>query len=114
MVGATQDVVIPMTAREDVVVGVATHDAIVGAEVNLIRVDGATVFRIGTGTHVYTAATCQYDHCDMNDFTSGAMHAEPLLDAANPTFLMLDLYPGSPDATAGSPFQGIFLNRMFV
>ena len=77
-VGATDDLVIPMTAADQVIIGVATADGAVGAEVTYVPAYPWNVFAIKCdGAIQYVDTTDRYIACDFVDFTSGDMRIDP-------------------------------------
>jgi hypothetical protein len=109
-IGAAQDLVIPITTVKDKVVGVATHDAAIGAEVSMVRVDGATVFKVATAVAAFVLATYQYLNAD-SGFVSGAMVFNPATLTTTGDIKMLDLAENSADNVIGNHVQVVFLNR---
>lgn len=109
-IGAAQNLVIPITAVKDKVVGVATHDAAIGAEVAMVQVDGHTVFEVIGDTTAYVEATYKYLAAD-SGFTSGAMTVNPATLTTTGDVLMLGLCGDIASGVVGNHFEVIFLNR---
>lgn len=111
-IGASANLLIPITAAADVVIGVATHDAAIGAQVAIIPANGDTVFRIKcSSTKKYVAASDKYTLCDFDTFTSGAMSIDPATDVGH-SVRMLDLSPDSVNDTNGNYALCIFNLRI--
>jgi hypothetical protein len=97
-VGATDDLVIPITAADQVVIGVATHDAAVGAEVAYVPAFPWNVFAIKCdGAIQYVDTTDRYIACDFVDFTSGDMRIDPDTVAAGDV-VIVGLADGETDS----------------
>jgi hypothetical protein len=109
-IGAAQNLVIPITTVKDKVVGVALHDAGVGAQVAMVQVDGHTVFEAVGVTAAYTEATYKYVAAD-SGFVSGAMVVNPAVVTTTGDVLMLNLTPNYLTGVIGNHFDVIFLNR---
>lgn len=108
IVGASQELLIPMIAVDTVVVGVATHDAAVGATVSYIPSFPWNVFAFKTATATpYDDSADKFTFCDVVDFTSGAMKINPE-DATASDILLIGLADGETDDTAGNVALGIF------
>lgn len=112
-VGATQNVVIPITAVKDLVVGVAQHDAAIGAEVSLLQVTAYTVFEAIGVTTAYVEATYRYLNAD-SGFVSGAMVVNPAVVTTTGDVQMLRLAGNTLSAVIGNHFEVIFLNRKIL
>ena len=110
--GASAHLLIPITAAADVVVGMAMHDAAIGASVSIIYATESTVFQIPcSAAKKYVASADKYTQCDFDTFTSGAMSIDPATDTAHSVFT-LDLASGSPDNTNANQCQCIFNLRL--
>jgi len=108
MIGAAQNLVVPITAATDVVVGVATHDAIVGAEVRMIPADGMQVFKFRCKSDKkYVDGTDRWTLCDFVVFTAGAMTIDPATDAGHSIYL-IKLADGETDNSNGNAALGVF------
>ncbi len=112
-VGATQDVVIPITTVKDKVLGVAQHDAAIGAEVSLILVTAYTVFEAIGATTAYVEATYRYLNADCG-FVSGAMVVDPATLTTTGDVQMLRLAGNTLTGVIGNHFEVIFLNRVIL
>lgn len=81
--GATDDLVIPMTAADQQIVGVATCDGAVGDEVTYVPAFMWNVFAIKCdGACTYVDDEDRYIACDFVDFTSGDMRIDPDTETA--------------------------------
>lgn len=100
-VGASQDVVIPVTAAADAILGVASHAAAVGDDVLYYPATPTAVFEVTTVTTGYAEATHKWNTCDLAAFTSGAMTANPGADVSH-QLLMLGLEDGETSGSAGN------------
>lgn len=109
-IGAAQNLVIPITTVKDKVVGVALHDAAIGAQVAMVQVDGHTVFEATGVTTAYTEATYKYLAAD-SAFTSGDMKVNPATLTTTGDVLMLGLTSNYASGVIGNHFDVIFLNR---
>ena len=109
--GATKDVVISITASTDKVLGLALHDAAIGAQVAIILANGETIFKIkSSSAKKFVVGTSNWTVCDFDTFTSGAMTADPAT-ATNSQLLMIELASGEADNTNGNYFYAIVGNR---
>jgi len=112
--GATDDLVIPMTAADQPIVGVALADAAVGAEVAFIPAFPWNVFAIKCdGACLFEASTDQYIACDFVDFTSGDMRIDPDTEAAGDV-IPIGLAPGETDALAENIVLCIFTDTVWT
>ena len=106
--GASAEVVIPMIAADTVVVGVATHDAAVGATVSYWPSFPWNAFAIKCdGTKTYVDASDRWTCCDVVDFTSGDMRIDPAVATAS-DFMLLGMADGETDSEAENIAYGVF------
>jgi len=109
--GATANVVIPITAAGDIVIGVAMHDAAIGAVVALMPVNAEVVYAVKcASTKKYVASADKWTTCDFTDFTSGAMKIDPAT-AAQGDVLMIGLADNELDNTNENVTLCIFQKR---
>jgi hypothetical protein len=109
--GATKEVVIPITASGDKILGMALHDAAISAQVAIILANGETIFKIkSSSAKKFVVGTSNWTVCDFDTFTSGAMTADPAT-ATNSQLLMIELASGEADNTNGNYFYAIVGNR---
>lgn len=81
--------------------GVASHDAIQDATINVYPSSDSAVFTVPTVTTGYTDATHRNTFCDLNTFTSGAMAVLPGT-TGNSQVQLLGLVEGETDGSAGN------------
>lgn len=81
--------------------GVASHDAIQDATINVYPSSDGAVFTVPTVTTGYTDATHRNTFCDLNTFTSGAMAVLPGT-TGNSQVQLLGLVEGETDGSAGN------------
>jgi hypothetical protein len=109
--GATKDVVIPITASTDKILGMVLHDAAIGAQVSLIIANGETIFKVkSSAAKKFVNGTSNWVVCDFDTFTSGAMTADPAT-ATNSQMTMIELASGEADNTNGNYFYAVVQNR---
>lgn len=107
-IGASANLVIPITASTDKVVGVALHDAAISGTVALVMATGATLFKIRcTAAKKYVASADKFTTYDFDTFTSGAMSADPATDTNHSVFAY-DLAAGETDNTNANAALCIF------
>lgn len=112
--GGTADVLIPMTAVDQVVVGVATNDAAVGETVIYVPAFPWNVFAIRTATATpYDDSDDKFTVCDVSDFTSGAMEINPEA-AVGGDVLLIGLADGETDDTADNIALCIFTDTVWT
>jgi hypothetical protein len=112
--GATDDLLIPMTAADQQVVGIATHDAAVGATLTFVPAFPWNVFAIKCdGAKLYEESTDRYIACDFVDFTSGDMRIDPDTEAAGDV-IPIALADGETDAEAENVVYCIFTDTVWT
>jgi hypothetical protein len=114
-IGATQALVIPITAAGDTVVGVAEADAAIGASILIRPVTAYSLFRIQcASTKKYVDATDRLTTADFTVFTSGAMQIDPATDSSHSVLMyQLNAAAGVADNTAQNYVECIFNVRRF-
>ena len=113
---ATDDLLIPITAVDDCVVGVALHDSAIGASIKYVPSYPWNVFAIKTTTGCeYDASDDQFNKCDFSVFTSGAMTIAPGTCAgALGDVLLLGLADGEDDDTDLNVALCIFMDTPYT
>jgi hypothetical protein len=103
-----------MTAADQQVVGIATHDAAVGATLTFVPAFPWNVFAIKCdGAKLYEESTDRYIACDFVDFTSGDMRIDPDTEAAGDV-IPIALADGETDATAENVVYCIFTDTVWT
>ena len=85
----------------EAIFGIASHDAALGAVINVYPSSDTAIFTVPTVTTGYTDATHRYTDCDLNTFDSGAMAVLPGT-AGNLQVQLLGLVEGETDGLAGN------------
>ena len=112
--GASDDLVIPMTVANQMIVGVATSAGAVGAEIFYIPTYFWNVFAIKCkATKDYTDTVDKFNLADVTDFTSGDMRIDPGTSTADDV-LMIGLADGETDSVAENVVLCIFMDTPYT